>query len=58
MDSNSATGHSEELVVAQPGDSITVAQASFRDSMSPKPGSLAKETEHMDMSDSLDFSED
>ena len=59
MASNSAPGHSEEIMVAQPVDTITAAPASFRDNMSPEPGSLAKETQHMDIaSDSLEFSEE
>ena len=51
MGSGTAPGHSEEIMVAQPVDTITPpAHASVRDIMSPALGSVAKETRHTDIS--------
>ena len=51
MASESAPGHSEEIMVAQPVDTITPpAHASVRD------GSVAKETQHTDVQSDASFS--
>ena len=59
MNSDSTRGHSEEIMVAQPVDTIPlVAPASVRDSMSPASGSIAKETQQMDTMSDTFLSED
>ncbi len=58
MASGTSHAHPHGTMVAQPVGTIAVATASFRDSMSSEPGSLAKETtEHMDMSSGLILSD-
>ena len=51
-----APGHSEEIMVAQPVDTITAAPALSIDAMAHGVGSGAKETENIDMSSDLDLS--
>jgi hypothetical protein len=59
MASKSPRGYSEEMMVAQPVDTIPLAaHASALDTMSNEPGSVAKETERMDIMSDTFLSED
>ena len=59
MASKSPRGYSEEIMVAQPVDTIPLAaHASALDTMSNEPASGTKETEHMDIMSDTFLSED